>query len=119
MIKLREPIVYCDVDDTLVSWEHFREKREGDVEFTDPEDGQPVYLRPNFKHIEQLKSHKMRGHTVVVWSQGGMLWAEEIVRKLGLEKLVDAVASKPNWFIDDLPAKEFMEEHKRIFIKNG
>jgi hypothetical protein len=112
---LKEPIAYCDVDDTLVSWKHYGQYKEGMIEFTAPESKHSMWLEPIKEHIEALKGHKLRGHTIVVWSAGGALWAKEVAVKLGLDDFVDAYASKPNWFYDDLPAKDFMPEHNRKY----
>lgn len=111
--KFKEPIVFYDVDDTLVSWDHYGTFKEGMIEFTAPESGHPMWLEPIPEHIKAMKNHKLRGHTVVVWSAGGADWAEEVVKKLGLQPYVDVIMSKPNWFYDDIPASEFMPEHNR------
>lgn len=66
-------------------------------------------------HIEMIKDFKARGHSIVVWSAGGAEWAESVVIALKLEELVDLVISKPDWFIDDKKASEFMDESKRFY----
>lgn len=104
-------IVYCDVDNTLVL-------------FGLPDDENTIVLfenqiecriRPNKKIIEKLKEHKLRGHTVVVWSQGGVDWAETVVKQLNLQSVVDVVMTKPTWFIDDLSSNEFMGDDRRYY----
>lgn len=65
-------------------------------------------VTPHKKHIEQLKLHKLRGHTIIVWSAGGWEWAEAAVKTLGLEKFVDLVIEKPIWAYDDLSPNEYM-----------
>lgn len=115
--KFKEPIVFCDVDDTLVSWKCYPKISKNSIAFNDPSG--TVYLNAINEHIEALKLHKLRGHTVIVWSAGGADWAEEVVKKLGLEPYVDAVMSKPDWFYDDLPAAEFMPEINRKFYLKG
>lgn len=118
--KFKEPIVYFDVDDTLVSWNHGYFYREGTVEFTCPHNQELLYLEVISDHVEALKAHKLRGHTVIIWSAGGADWAEEVARVLGLTKYVDAFASKPTWFYDDIPAKEFMPEmNRKHYILKG
>jgi hydroxymethylpyrimidine pyrophosphatase-like HAD family hydrolase len=123
--------VFCDVDDTLVMWNATPEELEArGVDFTCPgalvtidEDGTEGFapewkqrLLPHRKHIEQLKKHKQRGHTVIVWSAGGYDWAAAVVKALGLETYVDLVISKPTWFYDDLTPDEFMG--KRYYMKD-
>ena len=103
--------VFCDIDDTLVIW---------DWQVLDPEGINLVYVGegsntvavlPHLRHIELLKQFKARGHTVIVWSQGGQGWAKAVVEKLGIEEIVDIVMSKPSWYIDDLHASAFMGQN--------
>lgn len=119
-IVLKEPLVCFDVDDTLVSWECYGQVKSGMLEFVDPEDGQSLWLETIPENIEAMKAHKLRGHTVVVWSAGGAMWAKEVTHKLGLSKYVDAYMSKPNWYYDDLPSSEFLPEtNRRHFVLKG
>jgi hypothetical protein len=136
VIPCNQP-VYIDVDDTLLMWEKpspndpraiavkcpsERYKRAIDemgIE-TDElviEKGEWVeYLIPHIKHIEQLKAHKLRQHTVIVWSAGGWQWAKCAVEALGLTEFVDVVMEKPMWCYDDLPPSEFMPKNQ--WLKN-
>jgi phosphoserine phosphatase len=115
--------VFFDVDDTLIFWNATPEElEERGVEITCPgslididQDGTETFapawkalLLPHRKHIEQLKKHKMRGHTVVVWSAGGWDWAKAVVETLQLQNFVDLVISKPVWAYDDLQPGEFI-----------
>lgn len=104
-------IVYCDTDETLILWEwkDYTEDISKLVAITDPDSGVSVYGLPHQRHIALLEQFKARGHTVVVWSQGGAEWAERAVKVLCIEHLVDIVISKPSWYIDDLHAHAFME----------
>jgi hypothetical protein len=111
---IREPIVYCDVDDTLVSWDFtYGDPGEDKLEFVDPADGKTLYLKVIQKTVEALKLHAIRGHSIIVWSAGGAEWAKEVVVRLGLSDVVSACLAKPNWYLDDLPASEFMPERIR------
>lgn len=114
MTVIKGPVVYCDVDDTLVRWDyHFGEPKPGALEFVDPVDGKHLYLEVIQATVDALKRHYLRGHQIVVWSQGGAEWAEEVVEKLGLSSMVSAVLDKPTWYMDDIPASDFMPESKR------
>jgi hypothetical protein len=129
VLRCHQP-TYFDVDDTLVKWNKATDEEKAKaVPFTHPAcrgvnaDGDIVdypawteYLVPHKKHIEQMKAHKLRGHTVIVWSAGGWQWAETAVRTLGLDKYVDLILEKPLWFYDDLQAHEILG--KRIFMKD-
>lgn len=133
-IRCNQP-VFCDVDDTLIMWnlappdhpdsipitcpytrnrvvtdkdEPFGEEQESEVQ------SWTEYVVPNKEQVEQLKRHKVRGHTVIVWSAGGYEWAEVAVKALGLEKYVDVVMEKPHWVYDDLPSHEFMPKSRLI-----
>ena len=103
-------IVFIDVDDTLViwDWKDISPDGIGLITVSDPVSGFTQQLLPHERHINLLKQFKARGHTVVVWSQGGYSWADTVVKALGLEELVDVVMSKPDWYIDDIPAAAFM-----------
>lgn len=112
MIALRkERTAWFDVDSTLI--------------FPSPEypSEEPIsYITvggrkwwPNYPLIEEIKLHKARGQGVVVWSQGGAKWAEDVVVALGLESLVDVVCGKPDWYFDDKDVTEWMG--KRFYSK--
>lgn len=97
--------VFFDVDETLVLW---------DWHDIDP-DGKGLlningeHVLPHFRHIELLKQFKARGHTVIIWSQGGHEWAEYVCKALALEEFVDIVMDKPNWYVDDLHVNAWMK----------
>lgn len=105
--------VFVDVDHTLILYEFdlFNVDHESIIYVNG------AYYLPHKKHIEKLKQFKNREQTVVVWSQSGYKWARTIVEALKLEDYVDVVMAKPRWFIDDLPASEFMPEVQRIYIQ--
>lgn len=124
-----DKIAYCDVDDTLVYWESTPEdKIANGVAFKCPgslrwcattssmvRDNQSIELLvPNDAQIEQLKRLKLRHHTIIVWSAGGVDWAETVIKTLGLEDYVDAVMCKPTYVFDDLPVEEFMPKSRLI-----
>ncbi len=114
MVVIKEPVLYVDVDDTLVSWDyHFGENYDNKVEFVDPMDGKRAFLEVIQPTIEAMKSHRIRGHSIIVWSAGGGEWAREVVERLGLSGMVDACLAKPTWILDDMPASEFIPERIR------
>lgn len=105
--------VFFDVDDTLVLWTVPAGKEEEALRFQDATG--IVLALPHKRHIEAIREHKARGHFVVVWSQGGADWAEEVVKVLQLTHLVDVVMCKPSWFYDDIPSSLFMPESVRYW----
>ena len=115
-----KPILYCDVDDTLVMWPAGGQPIPGrESEYISIADiPSPVLVKPHKEHINLLKQFAARGHTIVVWSQGGSDWAENVVKALGLKECVDLIMPKPYWFVDDLQSHQFMTEGMRIYKKD-
>ena len=104
-------IVFCDVDDTLVMWDWRAIDPEGKglMEIVNPDTNRAEHVMPHFRHIELLKQFHVRGHTIIVWSQGGAEWAGNVCRALGIEDMVHLAMNKPDWYIDDLPSSAFMK----------
>jgi predicted phosphatase len=103
-------LVTFDVDDTLVIWDWRSVDPEGKglVQIKNPDGNCTETVLPHYRHIELLRQFKARGHTVVVWSQGGSAWAASVCRTLGIDHLVDYAMDKPNWYVDDLPSEAWM-----------
>ena len=114
---IKEPILYVDVDDTLVSWFQGGKGPYDTLVLKSACETDKVELKIHWETVEQIKLHKLRGHSVVVWSAGGAEWANKVVTELGIERLVDAVLAKPSFFLDDQPATNFMQEHKRRDVR--
>lgn len=112
---------FFDCDDTLVLWSPTQEQKDKHgIEIECPGgftiiDGELVRsplrkekLVPHLTHIEQLRKHKARNHTVIVWPAGGWQWAESVVIVPGIEQFVDLIVSKPTWSYDDKRPEQFM-----------
>lgn len=108
-----EHVIMFDVDDTLVMWPSKKSKK--NIKLRDPYLNKDVFLTPNKRHIALLKTHKVRGYLVVVWSAAGFKWAQEVVKRLGLNNYVDLIMSKPTKFVDDLQAHEVLGT--RVYLK--
>ena len=93
-----KPTVFFDVDDTLVMWD---EKLKGDTVCINC-DGHLSHMVVNKGNLEELKRHGSRGIDVIVWSKGGVHWAQSVVRALKLEKYVAGIMTKPFCYYDDL-----------------
>lgn len=108
---------YFDVDDTLIMWNPTEEQiaKYGMV-YVSP-DMLETTLVPHLPNIDQLRKHKLRGHTIIVWSAGGYQWAAEAIKFLQLEEYVDLVISKPTWFYDDKDAEEFMGKRQYMELQ--
>lgn len=113
-------VVGVDVDDTLVSWQPLDES-EAELTYAlhlaPHNECKIVHVQFNGKirsywsypsNIESLKTHKHKGHKIIVWSGSGWEWAAAVVAALQLEKYVDLVTSKPKWLLDDMRPEEFM-----------
>lgn len=104
---------FFDIDETVLIWDVPPGMEDQTIVFDNF--GINVRLLPHFKHIEQMKRHKARGHTVICWSAGGWAWVKAVIETLKLEQYVDLIIEKPSWFYDDLPAREFMPEINRVY----
>ena len=104
-------IVYTDIDNTLLF--SLREYPHEVTHEVVKINGRKFWVHD--PHIEMIKDFKARGHSIVVWSAGGAEWAKLAVEALKLESHVDLVISKPDWFIDDKTAEQFMGEDKRFY----
>lgn len=107
-----EHIYMFDVDDTLVMWsDDFSDPGPDRVKVIDPYDGSTVYLTPHIRHIKLLMQMNGRGRHIIVWSQGGVKWAQAVVDALKLEHFVHTIMTKPHGYVDDLPASEWLSNH--------
>lgn len=107
--------IFFDVDDTLVLWSYPGDRHEDTLLIDNY--GCLTRLLPHKAHISQLIKHKNAGHSIVVWSQGGVVWATNVVKALKLEEYVDVVMCKPFWYYDDIPMHVFMPEEHRVYYK--
>lgn len=111
IVTKNEQIVYCDVDETLVLWKKEFNHATKIVNYY----GDKVYVEPHYSHIQFLKSLKARGCYIIVHSNNGWAWAEEVVKLLKLEEYVDEVKTKPYKIIDDTNPLEWLPP--TIYIK--
>ena len=104
-----------DVDETLVMW-HSNCDPSKKISITCPYGKNERLFKPHQNNIDLLKKFKARGNTIIVWSSGGFLWAEAVVKALHLEEYVDFVMTKPVKLVDDLPSNEIFPV--RIYLKD-
>lgn len=124
-----DQVYFFDVDDTLVKWgspfemdPELKEKASRTVDISttrkfagDEGEEEITWVETHAvieENVDMIKQHKARGHTVVVWSQGGYEWARDVVEALKLNSYVDLVICKPAGYYDDLPCSEFMGSRK-------
>ena len=113
ILECNQP-TFFDIDDTLIQWGFSDKPFEGSVEVRCQ--GIVNHVLPHKAHIHALKSHRARGHTIIVWSKGGSKWGEAAVKALGLEEFVDLVIEKPQWVYDDAEYDSFMP--KILFLED-
>jgi hypothetical protein len=53
--------------------------------------------------VEALRKLKARGCHLYVWSTRGVEGAREIVKRCGIEELIEGIVPKPDIIIDDMP----------------
>lgn len=98
-----------DVDNTLVMWDkNYRLNSADNSKVGLYYGGEVVQLKKNKSHMLLLKQFKLRGDTIIVWSQNGYEWAEQVIAALKLENYVDFVMSKPLRHVDDKKEKEYI-----------
>lgn len=108
-----ELVTFFDIDNTLVM----------ETDVLDPlalkyldVAGNICYGRPHLVHIDQLKKHKARGYTNILWSGNGYKHVEIIIKLLGIEEYVDIAMSKPVKYWDDLEdANNIL--NNRVYLK--
>jgi hypothetical protein len=94
---------YFDVDDTLILYDLEAYPKLPQITITDPYDGSTRRFAIHTKHVEWLEKMSKRGETIVVWSAGGVKWANAVVIALGITRFVNFVLAKPDTIYDDDP----------------
>jgi hypothetical protein len=111
-----ENIYAFDIDDTLVH----RDAKELEMDLErlvvrNPYSNTVLFLRPYTAHIELLKEMHGRGRHILVWSAGGVRWAQAVIKALKLEQYVHEYKTKPIGYVDDKPANEWLQN--RIYLE--
>lgn len=84
------PVIYVDVDDTLVR--SFGSKR-----------------IPMTMAIQRVVALKEQGFTLYLWSSGGADYCKRTAAELGIENIFEGFLPKPNIYVDDQPISEWRE----------
>lgn len=102
-------LIYFDVDETLVFWRTDNYHEDDLVKVLDPytRGNEFVKMVPHQRNIDLLKRNHGQGRTVIVWSAGGVFWAESVVKTLKLESYVDLIIAKPSVYVDDRPMEDW------------
>lgn len=112
-----ESSMYFDVDGTLVH--HVESTRPEALNVVCPYTGLATFIVPDRDHIRLLKKNHAIGAVVIVWSHGGVKWAEAVIRELELEMYVDAIVPKLERYVDDNSFGPGSMELIRIYMPNG
>lgn len=98
--------LYVDVDDTLLM--HDRSAFVFTSEVTVKCKGRTFVGVPNKKNINLLVKFYKLGYDVIVWSKTGASWARAVGGVLGINEYVSHYLSKPDFYMDDRDAKDWM-----------
>lgn len=98
-----DDVTFFDVDETLVFWKTDEDPKDVVIQAIDPYiRGKYINLVPHQRNIDLLKRHHGQGRTIVVWSMGGVRWAESVVKALALQDYVSLIMTKPKNYCDDV-----------------
>jgi len=110
MLKIcANEMVAFDVDDCLIV--------EDNNDFTHSfiHNGKNINVRLNNDLVSKIKESFNKQKTVVIWSQQGADWADDVVRGVGLENYVHYTMTKISTCYDDLATREWMKLNKINF----
>ncbi len=103
-------LVFCDVDDTLIGWGNPPPDRNDHIDITIKGRKRRYWVLT--ENVEQLYHHASRGHTIIVWSQGGHAWTEAVAKALNIDHIVALGMCKPKFVIDDLDSSFWMPKSR-------
>ena len=99
--------VFTDIDETLIFWKT-TDPTDVTIEVEDPYmEDKIIKLVPHQSNIDLIKRKYGQGKMIIVWSAGGALWAETVVKALKLETIVTLIMAKPTTYIDDIDVKDW------------
>lgn len=123
VVVISNQLTMFDIDDTLLYWDSEKVRNQFQ------EAGKPLPRTVKFQvgscivekyviepHVKELILQKESGATIVVWSASGHVWAEAVVKALGIEEYVDIISSKPVRIYDDKDP-EFWMPKRRYFVE--
>lgn len=113
MLVIRNEMIRpFDVDDTLIVSAQLSEKLIHIVDPVFPD--RKITMGVHEPMIRLMHEEKHRGAFIIVWSRGGQAWAENVVKALGLEDVVDLVLAKPMVYFDDKDVADWMKD--RVYL---
>lgn len=109
--------LYSDVDETLLC--HDISEFPKDEHITIECNGRSFVGVPHRKNINLLIKFYKLGYDVYVWSKTGKSWAKAVVEALELEPYVEACLSKPDFYLDDKGALDWVGTRVYRDVKTG
>ena len=93
-----------DVDNTLVLWDisKYSDVKKVYIPSTTLIDPELIELAVHVKNVKLLVKLAKIGWYIRVHSGSGVVWADAVVRALGIEKYVDEISAKPRGRTDDM-----------------
>jgi len=88
--KSKPPVVYFDVDDTLITYGSYSD-------------------RPKPTTLGILYRLHNLGCKIYIWSHGGALHAEQVAKDLGISSICQAFLDKPHIYVDDMLFENFVD----------
>ena len=102
-------VAYFDVDDTLVEW---KEPKDDMCSITVEMNGRKLKRKMICSHVQELKRQAEAGTKIIVWSAGGVAWAEACVKALKIGGYVDAILTKPDRYYDDKDVNDWFPKRR-------
>jgi predicted HAD superfamily phosphohydrolase YqeG len=102
-------VVFFDVDDTLILWK----KPEVDLPSINI-NGKTFWIHT--EHLRYIRKYHVLGFKIFVWSNSGYKWAEKVMKKLKIDKIVTAMC-KPHRVFDDCKSLDDTMRHGWIKLR--
>lgn len=117
LVKASDKTVFCDVDDTLISYPD--EKENEFTRLVQDVSGDWVLVELQVNCITQIRHFEQKGYDVVLWSQQGGDWSKRIAVVFEIESLFSFFCSKPIHYIDDLDYHYWMPAYRNYLIESS
>lgn len=112
-LLILQDVWQIDIDGSLVIHVD-RSDLDHDLEVKCPYLGDNIRLKINSNNVRMLKEKAVQGYYIEVHTQGRALWAESVIKALGILEYVDVMKGKPTGIIDDMPASAWMPDNTNL-----
>lgn len=115
-LNKNENRIVCDVDETLIFHDAYKYPTLSQVELNYY--GHKKKFAIHEDHVKLLKAYKKRGFYIIVHSNNGYKWVEQVVNALGLFEFVDEGCTKAVKYVDDhKKASQVVGQHVYIPVE--